>query len=100
MTGVFAINTIPAWVVRNWKGNTKPEIFGDRLMKYDPAQHHRRSIRLKGYDYTSPGAYFITICTVNRECLFGEIIEDVVHLNLLGLCFNPVGKICLATFSM
>ena len=34
--------------------------------------HHRRSIRLKGYDYSQAGAYFVTICTQNRECLFGE----------------------------
>ena len=34
----------------------------------------RRSLRLKGYDYASAGAYFITICTQNRECLFGEIV--------------------------
>jgi REP element-mobilizing transposase RayT len=43
--------------------------------RYVPAIHHRRSIRLKGYDYSQAGAYFITICTHNRECLFGEIIR-------------------------
>jgi putative transposase len=52
-------------------------------MKFDPRKH-RRSIRLKGYDYTTPGAYFITICTYQRECLFGEIINEVVILNGLG----------------
>lgn len=35
--------------------------------------HHRRSIRLKGYDYSQNGAYFITICAQNKECLFGRI---------------------------
>ena len=40
---------------------------------YNPDRHHRRSIRLKGYDYSRAGAYFVTICTHNRECLFGEI---------------------------
>ena len=44
-------------------------------MKYIPDIHHRRSIRLKDYDYSQAGAYFVTICTENRECLFG-IIED------------------------
>ncbi len=34
---------------------------------------NRRSIRLKGYDYTQSGAYFVTLCIQNRECLFGEI---------------------------
>jgi putative transposase len=42
-------------------------------MKFNPEIHHRRSIRLKGYDYSRNGAYFVTICSWNRECLFGEI---------------------------
>lgn len=41
-------------------------------MKYNPQQHHRRSIRMPGYDYTQPGAYFITICTHGRACLFND----------------------------
>jgi putative transposase len=53
-------------------------------MKYDPDKHHRRSIRLKGFDYSSPGTYFITICAQHRECLFGEIVEEVMHLNPVG----------------
>ncbi|MEI6208044.1 MAG: transposase [Desulfuromonadales bacterium] len=44
-------------------------------MKFNPDIHHRRSIRLKGYDYSQVGAYFVTICAYNRECLFGEIVE-------------------------
>ena len=43
-------------------------------MIYNPEIHHRRSIRLKGYDYTSKGAYDITICTQDREHIFGEIV--------------------------
>jgi putative transposase len=39
-------------------------------MHYDPLRHHRRSIRLKGYDYASAGAYFVTICTQHRALLF------------------------------
>jgi len=46
--------------------------------------HGRRSIRLKGYDYSQPGAYFVTICTQNRECLFGEIEHGVMRLNAMG----------------
>ena len=42
-------------------------------MAYNPNIHHRKSIRLKGYDYSKEGLYFITICTQNREHLFGEI---------------------------
>ena len=53
-------------------------------MIYNPDIHHRRSIRLKGYDYSQIGAYFITICTQNRECLFGEIVDGAMVLNLVG----------------
>ncbi len=45
---------------------------------------HRHSLRLKDYDYSSAGAYFITICTQNRECLFGKIINGEVVLNKNG----------------
>ena len=47
-------------------------------MKYNPEIHHRKSIRLKDYDYSKEGLYFITICTQNRENLFGEIINKNV----------------------
>jgi len=55
-----------------------------RLMRYAPEKHHRRSIRLKGYDYSQLGAYFVTICTQDRECLFGEIVEGEMRLNTAG----------------
>ena len=55
-------------------------------MKYNRDIHHRRSIRLNNYDYTNQGAYFVTICTCHRECLFGEIKNS--HVELL-----PVGEI-------
>jgi putative transposase len=53
-------------------------------MKYNPEIHHRRSIRLKGYDYTQPGAYFITICTYQRMHVFGEIVNGEMILNDAG----------------
>ena len=53
-------------------------------MSYDPAKHHRRSIRLQKYDYASEGAYFVTICTHNRECILGEIVEGEVRLSEIG----------------
>jgi putative transposase len=53
-------------------------------MKYNPQIHHRRSIRLKNYDYRQAGAYFITICTLDRECLFGEIRDGQLQLNQYG----------------
>jgi len=53
-------------------------------MKYDPEKHHRRSIRLKEYDYSQPGGYFITIVIQNRECLFGEVLDRDMVLNAAG----------------
>ncbi|NJK66943.1 MAG: transposase [Microcoleus sp. SU_5_3] len=53
-------------------------------MKYDRNKHHRRSIRLPGYDYRTPGAYFITICSWQRECLFGEVIDGTMQLSTYG----------------
>ncbi|MDZ7337191.1 MAG: transposase [candidate division KSB1 bacterium] len=53
-------------------------------MKYDPEKHHRRSIRLKGYNYSQPGAYFVTIVTQDRECLFGEVVDGEMQLHDAG----------------
>ena len=47
-------------------------------------KHNRHSIRLKGYDYSQAGMYFVTICAKNRECLFGEIIREEMILSELG----------------
>ena len=53
-------------------------------MTYNPQLHHRKSIRLKGVDYSKEGVYFITICTNEMECLFGEIINGEMILNSFG----------------
>lgn len=53
-------------------------------MAYDPAVHHRRSIRLRGYDYAQAGAYFVTICTAGRACILGEIVDDQIALSPAG----------------
>ncbi len=52
--------------------------------KFDPQKHHRRSIRLPGYDYSQEGAYYVTIVTYHRDCLFGEIVNEEMMLNDLG----------------
>jgi len=44
-----------------------------KIIKFNPELHHRQSIRLRGYDYSRQGAYFITICVKNRELLFGHV---------------------------
>ena len=53
--------------------------------KYNPQIHHRHSIRLKGYDYSQAGLYFITICTKDRECFFGEIVNGSMNLSKMGV---------------
>lgn len=53
-------------------------------MSAHPLSHHRRSIRLKRYDYAGAGAYFVTMCTYKRECLFGEIVDGKMVLNAFG----------------
>lgn len=53
-------------------------------MPYNPDIHHRHSIRLKDYDYAQSGAYFVTICTHNRECLLGEIVAGDMRVNDIG----------------
>jgi putative transposase len=53
-------------------------------MKFDPQIHHRHSIRLKDYDYTLPGPYFITLVTQHRANLFGEITDGVMCLDHFG----------------
>ena len=58
-------------------------------MPYDPNKHHRRSIRLEGYDYGSAGAYFITICAYKNRCIFGEVVDGVMHRNRLGDIVHP-----------
>jgi REP element-mobilizing transposase RayT len=53
-------------------------------MPYDPDKHHRRSIRLRGYDYAACGAYFVTMCVHRRECLLGAVVDGEVRLNEYG----------------
>ena len=54
-------------------------------VRYDPDIHHRRSIRLDGYDYSLGGAYFFTVVAQDRECLFGHVeAEEMRH--------NPAGE--------
>jgi REP element-mobilizing transposase RayT len=53
-------------------------------MKYNLEIHHRRSIRLKEYNYAQAGAYYVTICVKNKECLFGDIKNGESLLNEYG----------------
>ena len=53
-------------------------------MSYDPEIHHRRSIRYKGYDYASAGAYFVSVVVQGRLCLFGRVVDGEMRLNGAG----------------
>lgn len=53
-------------------------------MTFNPTLHHRKSIRLKGWDYSRPGAYFVTLCVQNRECFFGKINSGRMIKNAAG----------------
>lgn len=57
---------------------------------YSPDIHHRRSIRLKGYDYTQAGTYFVTICVQHRMCLLGEICDKIMRHNAAGQMIQAV----------
>ncbi len=53
-------------------------------MTYNPQKHHRQSIRLRQYDYAWPGAYFVTICVREKECVLGEIVDGEMQLSEWG----------------
>jgi REP element-mobilizing transposase RayT len=63
-------------------------------MTYNREIHHRRSIRLKEYDYSQAGAYFVTVCAWKKECLFGEIKNGEMLLNeydeIVMKCWNDL----------
>jgi REP element-mobilizing transposase RayT len=54
------------------------------VMGYDPDKHRRRSIRREGYDYSLPGAYFVTLISYGRMCLFGEIKDGELRQSDIG----------------
>ena len=55
-----------------------------KSMTCNPDKHERRSIRLRDYDYSQAGAYFVTICTYNKVCLFGKVVDGEMQLNECG----------------
>jgi putative transposase len=59
-------------------------------MTFNPDIHHRRSIRLRNFDYASAGAYFVTICAQGRDCLFGEVVDGVMAANDAGRMVESV----------
>src|SRR5437870_10401836 len=59
-------------------------------MQFNPAKHRRRSIRLKHYDYSQSGAYFVTIVMKGRSCLLGDIVDEEIRLNNIGHAVQDV----------
>jgi REP-associated tyrosine transposase len=53
-------------------------------MTVDNETRERRSVRLRGYDYSTAGRYFVTVCAHQRKCIFGEIADDQMRPNALG----------------
>jgi putative transposase len=51
---------------------------------YNPDEHHRKSIRLRNYDYTQAGAYFVTVCTHDAVCMLGAVVDGKVVLSNAG----------------
>jgi len=60
--------------------------------------HHRRSIRLKNYDYSQTGYYFVTICTRNRECILGHVVDGEMQLSKIGQLVQIVWNDLLKRF--
>ena len=68
-------------------------------MTFNPDLHHRHSIRLLNYDYAQAGAYFVTVCAWQRDCLFGEIIDGEMVLNEFGRVVDTVYRRLLEHFT-
>ena len=68
------------------------------MTHYNPYIHQRRSIRLKNYDYSQAGAYFLTICVNHRECLFGAVEDNDMQFteigNIVVRCWQQIPDHC------
>jgi len=59
-------------------------------MPSNPPAHRRRSLRLQGFDYSWEGTYFVTVCTKDRECIFGTVVDGKMRLNDVGRVVQSV----------
>ncbi|HLY59588.1 MAG TPA: hypothetical protein VKV95_02365 [Terriglobia bacterium] len=80
----------PRTEAAKYRGDGKLSPYCHAKMAYDPGVHHRRSIRLRGYDYSGGGAYYITINTQNKACVFGQIVEGEMVMNEAGLLVQRI----------
>jgi putative transposase len=56
----------------------------DLTVVQKPILPRRKQLRLSGFDYSTVGAYFVTICTRNRQLLLGEVVDGELTLNVMG----------------
>ncbi len=68
-------------------------------MTYDPRIHHRRSIRLRGHDYSGGGSYFVTCCVEGKECLFGRVVEATMLINEVVATVNSWFELTVGSWS-
>ncbi len=61
-----------------------------KAMSYDPEKPRRNSIRLKDYDYSQEGAYYVTICVYEKKKMFGEISDETMRLNERGMLVTEI----------
>jgi len=73
-----------AYGAHNEEGRHRACPYVSARMSYDPDVHHRRSIRLHGYDYSRPGSYYVTICIEHYRCLLGEVVQGRMNWNDAG----------------
>lgn len=67
-------------------------------MRYDPDRHHRRSVRLRGYDYAASGAYFVTVCLQDRACRLSDIVSGKTALTDAGQMVETAFRECPERF--
>ena len=79
----------PIWATTNLGdanlGDHKGRPYKRNVVTFDPHKHHRRSIRLKGYDYSQAGAYFVTICINHGHPLLGEVLNGIMIPSPAGI---------------
>jgi REP element-mobilizing transposase RayT len=69
------------------------------ILAFQPHIHHRRSIRLRDFDYSQSAWYFVTICTHERQCLLGEVVDGQMTINACGQIINDAWAELPAKFS-
>ena len=97
--GDFEIRTLYYFRERLSRYNAEQGINLRKMPIFDPLIHHRRSVRLKDYNYSQNGAYFVTIVSQHRACLFGEVINGEMILNEIGRIVQAVWKEIPQNFS-